>query len=187
MKSATHLARAITAVTLLCASALAQAGLLGSTVRLDYHVTGFASTSDLLLVGGAVEVSCPLGSFNVCSMLTAPTQTIDFGDTDITYTYTGPNSGFNNVAVNGFDFRDLFLGSSLDGLVLSTNIGGLDLSRISFDAHRVQVDMHGLVLTSPGNYFTLGLQQSAGVPEPGSLALCGLALAGLVVAQRRHR
>ena len=72
MQTATCLAHALTTASLLGTCALAQAGLLDSNVRLDCHVTGFASTTDLLTVGNAVEVTCPAGSFNLCAQRCSP-------------------------------------------------------------------------------------------------------------------
>ena len=163
------------------------AGLLGSTVDVRYHYDDGAltlNTLDTVLVVAGTELTYP-NAADLCHALTAPTQTLDIGDSSIRYEYTGLNGasgGFNNVSVNGFAFESLFGGATLTGVQLSTNIAGLDASRLSFTAHSVQLDMHGLA-TDPKAFFQLDLQ-TAPVPEPASAALL---LAGLALFAARRR
>lgn len=174
--------------SVLSASGQAQAGLIGSTVNLGYRYQASATdplqtTLDSVLVGGGVEATCP-GAFNLCTMLTASTQTVDIGDASITYRYVGGGSGFNPAYINGFDFQALNLGSAITDIDFSTDIAGLDLSRVSFTADSVQIHMQGLALLAPGNTFTVRLF-AATVPEPGTALLVALALAAMAVARRR--
>ncbi|KQV89133.1 PEP-CTERM sorting domain-containing protein [Pelomonas sp. Root1237] len=162
------------------------AGLEGTTVDLRYDFdngTTVFHTQDSVLVGAGTELSCP-GAAQVCQVLTSPTQTLDFGDSSVRYDYTGPGSGFDNIAVNHFRFESLFgSGTAITGVQLTSNgIAGLDASRLSFTAHSVQVDMRGLPLASQA-FFQLDLQ-TAPVPEPASAALL---LGGLALLLARRR
>lgn len=160
----------------LAASGPAQAGLMGSTVNLGYRCQASATdplqtTLDQVLVGSGVEATCP-GAFNLCTMLTAPTQTVDIGDQSITYQYEGGGSGFNPAYINGFDLQTLNLGSAITDIDFSTDIAGLGQSRVSFTADSLQIHMQGLALLAPGNTFTVRLLTAA-VPAPRALSQDG--------------
>ena len=110
---------AFTAVSFLSAALLPLAahadGLLGSTVDVLYHYNDpsgplVIETLDHVLVTAGTELSCP-GSAQLCGALSAPSQTVDIGDSSIRYDYVGQNGntgGFFNVAVNTFAFESLF-------------------------------------------------------------------------------
>jgi hypothetical protein len=172
------------AVAALLPALASAAGLMGTTVDLRYDfdngTTAF-HTLDSVLVDGSVEISCP-GAAQVCQVLTSPTQTLDFVADGIRYDYVGPGSGFDNIAVNRFDFGLFSGGPAIANVLLTTNIAGLDASRLSFTAHTVQLDMHGLAISNLA-YFQLDVQ-TAPVPEPASalLLLGGIAL---LAARRR--
>ncbi|OYU79156.1 MAG: hypothetical protein CFE45_28865 [Burkholderiales bacterium PBB5] len=169
MSTSIRTPRLLATAALLGACSLVQAGLLGSTVSLEYNFLD-STTHDSLVVGNGVEASCP-GGLTLCNLLTATVQTVDFGDTTITYRYTGGPLLISNGGINGFDFRDLN-GLSITGVTLSTDMYGFDMKRVTFDQNSVQVVMEGLETLAPDGYFTLSLATDTGnqVPEPGTMA-----------------
>lgn len=168
---------------------LAQAAsLLDSTVNVHYHLVdkgNTINTLDKVVVDAGVELACS-GGADLCHVLTAPTQTLDFGENSIRYAYAGGGSAdFLDVQHNRFQFTSLYdAGTAITGVQLDTNIAGLDASRLSFGGHMVRVDMRGLQVDT-GAYFQLNLL-AAPVPEPASAALLLGGLALLVARRRRQ-
>jgi len=165
-----------------------QASLIGTSVTLNYDYQAQQSI-DVFTVGSGVEISCP-GGANVCGILTAPVQTVDVGAASILYSYNGAGAGFNAVNPNKFDFENLNPGFTIGNVTLSTNIAGLDLTRIAFTGSSVQIDMEGLGLnpTQPGSpdFFNIGL--TSAVPEPSTWAMMILGFAGIgFMAYRQKR
>ncbi|MGM9481013.1 PEP-CTERM sorting domain-containing protein [Roseateles sp. NT4] len=164
------------------------AGLTGTTVDVRYDFENGAQvfhTLDSVLVGAGTELSCP-GAAQICQALTAPTQSLDFGNSSIRYDYSGTGSSFNSIPVNGFTFQSLFdAGTVITGVTLTgSGVTGLDASRVSFSAHTVQVYMGGVSVSGPQASFQLDIQ-TAPVPEPASAALLLGGLALLAVGRRR--
>ncbi|MDR7331840.1 PEP-CTERM sorting domain-containing protein [Roseateles asaccharophilus] len=160
------------------------AGLLGTTVSVNYHLDSL-STLDSVLVGAGAELSCP-GTAQLCSALTVPAQTVDIGDNSIRYFYVGAGTDFTDTPVNRFSFQSLYGGDvAITGVDLATNIAGLTASRLTFTSHGVQVDMRDLSVGSEA-FFELSLQ-TAPVPEPASAALLLGGLALLAARRRRRR
>ncbi len=166
-------------------AASAQAGLDGTQVTVNYNVTGLTGTADVVTVGPGVELTCTgggTGNGNICSMLTGGIQTVDIGDNSIHYTYTGSGGGFNPVATNGFDFTGLDAGGTINGYTLTTDIPGLDGSRISFTGSTFDVYMGALVV-APTAFFDVVFD----VPEPGGMALVLAGLGGMAAVRRGRK
>jgi hypothetical protein len=132
------------------------------------------------------------------------TQTIAAGGT----TFTG---GINeeNVVVFGTSFTinfpigTTFVSAPFNGFVVSevgpspdtitgaslasTNIPSFDSSRITFDATDVFVNFQGLVVPNPGDLSVNVTFGATATPEPASLTLLGLGVAGLAGYRCRRR
>lgn len=164
-----------------------QASLIGTSVTLNYDYQAQTST-DIFTVGSGVEITCP-GAANVCGILTAPTQTVDVGASSILYAYNGSGASFNAVTPNKFDFENLNPGFTIGNVNLSTNISGLDLTRVTFTGSSLQINMEGLGLnpTQPGSpdFFNIGL--TSAVPEPSTWAMMILGFIGIGFAAYRQK
>lgn len=156
------------AFLLLLSSFELSAALLGTDITVDYQLAG-ATYTDVVTVGSGDEFTCP-GAQQICNALTAPTQTIDISDTSILYTYTGPGASFNPSTPNGITFS----GFPLTSYTLTSDIPGLDNSRVSSTANSITLNLSGLTLSSPTSSFRLDLQTSA-VPEPSTFGLIAAA------------
>jgi len=169
---------------LLAAAGGAQAGLLdGQTVSYTYFFpdsssTYFSTANGNYVVGAGVEI--PDGF--CCNF----EGSLDLSDTNILADFHG-NSSYTGSAFNGFRISDVFgtiapfTGVSINA---ATNMGGLDASRISFDADNIWVNWQGLFFDERT---IVSLDINGGtVPEPATLALVSLGLVGIGVRRRRR-
>lgn len=145
---------------------------------------------DLVTVGSGVELSCP-GVFELCGAnIPGVSQgSIDIGASSILFNLGSIISAvFLSDIFNGYTFSDLDWTNGpgiITGVSLNTDVDGLDLSRISFGDDFVAVNFESLQLDSNDTFFEITLATSHSVPEPGSLALLCLGLAGVGIARRK--
>jgi len=162
--------------------------LIGDNVTINWYfpnlATLFATTS--VLVGGGSEVTCP-GANPLCPGF-AEDASIDIGATSIVLSEEA-GSAWAGGAFNGLDFTSLDFGAgiSLIGFTLTTDLAGLTNANISFTANSISFNAAGLSFLDAPYTIRLDLITSTSVPEPGTLALLGLALAAAALGRRRHR
>jgi hypothetical protein len=167
---------------MLCVASIANAGLLGSTVNMAAYypnsTTVFKDPGNAVVSGG---VEFAAGSYIGYST----SWEINISDTQLIITDTGSvGFPFGTALFNGWILK-IINGPSIASAVVD-GISGFSPFAISVVGGDLLLNYQGVNGTA-GSSSVINFQTASAVPEPATLAIFGLGLAGLGLMRRRKR
>lgn len=171
-------------IAILLAPMAANADFMGSTIEVNFLYpdisTNCCGSFDVLVGAGQELAPGDVPGYNSAAFVDISSTQIEYGQTRGTV--------YSSGSFNGLHFFDeLSLLADIVGVSVNaaTSLVGFDSSRVSFDANNIYINM--VNLSASVAHSVIVDVQFANIPEPGTLALLGLGLAGVGFARRRKQ